>query len=168
MLIEGIMALSHYNASHQIARSSSFGDFKDVSTSNSDSQTLIMFVKALLLLSVVLSCIATLPTQAANRFDFTIAQAGGNQGQNNHPRPGFRQPGSLSKTPQSDQRKNNLQGSSVIPKGINSNDAANIAKSRFGGKILRVNPSSDGHLVKLLLPSGKITYVKVNANGDIQ
>ncbi|GAB2190163.1 hypothetical protein MAH1_17710 [Sessilibacter sp. MAH1] len=167
MLIEGIMALPHYNASPQTTPSASLKALRSLDAENTNYQTLRMFVTALLL-AFALNTMVTTPAHAAKQFDFTVAQAGGNQDQNNHPRPGFRQPGSLSKTPQSDQRKNSLQSSNALPKGINSNDAANIAKSRFGGKVLRVNPSSDGHLVKLLLPSGKITYVNVNANGDIQ
>lgn len=53
-------------------------------------------------------------------------------------------------------------------RGIGSREAARIAKGHIGGKVLKVQPSGNGHRVKILLPSGKVTYINVSADGKIQ
>ncbi len=77
------------------------------------------------------------------------------------PRPGFQAPS------KKDSRKS-LHSDTGLKRGIGSREAAKIAKEYIGGKVLKVRPSGDGHRVKILLPSGKVTYINVNADGKIQ
>ncbi|BFM05437.1 hypothetical protein GCM10025791_16460 [Halioxenophilus aromaticivorans] len=53
------------------------------------------------------------------------------------------------------------------PTGINSRQAAVIAKQHAGGKVLRVHATQTGHRIKMLLPSGKVTYILVGVDGQI-
>lgn len=45
--------------------------------------------------------------------------------------------------------------------------AADAAKQFSGGKVLRVQPAANGHRVKVLLPSGKVSYIRVDASGNV-
>ncbi|GLS26905.1 hypothetical protein GCM10007877_26240 [Marinibactrum halimedae] len=51
---------------------------------------------------------------------------------------------------------------------ISASKAAQIARKHTGGKVLKISPSGGGQRVKVLLPSGKVTYVFVNAKGEVQ
>ena len=51
---------------------------------------------------------------------------------------------------------------------ISSRQAAVIAKQHAGGKVLRVRASEGGHRIKMLLPSGKVTYIVVGNDGRIK
>ena len=53
---------------------------------------------------------------------------------------------------------------------ISESQAANIARQKKGGKVLKVQAlgNSGGYRVKLLLPSGRVTQVIVSASGRIQ
>lgn len=50
---------------------------------------------------------------------------------------------------------------------MESKRAAEIAKKAVGGKVLRIQRTNSGHRVKLLLPSGKVTYLQVDDNGTV-
>lgn len=56
--------------------------------------------------------------------------------------------------------------------GINRDQAAKIAKARYGGKILNVSKSTGGNTatyqVKLLQKSGRVKIVSVDSNGEIR
>jgi len=61
----------------------------------------------------------------------------------------------------------NLQQNQSTP-SISSRQAAVIAKQHAGGKVLRVHTTADGHRIKMLLPSGKVTYIFVGEDGQIE
>ncbi len=50
---------------------------------------------------------------------------------------------------------------------ISAKQAANIAKQAYAGKVLRVHAVADGYRIKMLLPSGKVTYVNVGPAGQL-
>lgn len=54
------------------------------------------------------------------------------------------------------------------PGPISSRQAAVIAKQHAGGKVLRVRATDNGHSIKMLLPSGKVTYILVGPDGKIK
>ena len=62
----------------------------------------------------------------------------------------------------------NLQQKAPNKSQINSRQAAVIAKQHSGGKVLRVHATDSGHRIKMLLPSGKVTYISVDMEGHIQ
>ena len=64
--------------------------------------------------------------------------------------------------------KFNLRQTTPAKPRINSRQAAVIAKQHAGGKVLRVHATSSGHRIKMLLPSGKVTYIAVDLEGKIQ
>lgn len=47
-------------------------------------------------------------------------------------------------------------------KSISAKQAANVAKGRYGGKVLKVSSSGDGYRVKLLTNDGKVISVFVD------
>lgn len=93
-------------------------------------------------------------------FPFELAAAKDDKGPS-FPRPGFEN------SNQKDNRKS-LHSGAGAQRGIDSREAARIAKKHIGGKVLKVRPSSNGHRVKILLPSGKVTYINVSPDGKIQ
>jgi len=76
------------------------------------------------------------------------------------------------------QEQNSSHYQTMVPKGqkkksghtISESQAANIARQKKGGKVLKVQAlgKSGGYRVKLLLPSGRVTQVTVSASGRIQ
>lgn len=48
---------------------------------------------------------------------------------------------------------------------IGPGQAARIAQQRHGGKVLKVSREGQTYLVKLLLPSGTVRTVRINAAG---
>ncbi|WP_317931287.1 hypothetical protein [Halioxenophilus sp. WMMB6] len=95
------------------------------------------------------------------------AQAGG-QGKPGGPgKPGSANKADVERNRSSDNNQEfNLHQRSPS-RGIDSKQAADVAKRASGGKVLRVQPTASGHQVKVLLPSGKVTYILVGPNGEI-
>lgn len=56
-------------------------------------------------------------------------------------------------------------GSTRAAKGIGPAQAVKIAKQRHGGKVLKVSREGAMYRVKLLLPSGKVKVVYIDAGG---
>lgn len=44
--------------------------------------------------------------------------------------------------------------------------AASIAQQQYGGKVLKVGRNGQSYLVKLLLPSGTVRTVRIDASGN--
>jgi len=57
---------------------------------------------------------------------------------------------------------NNKQVNKKRKKSISASEAANMVQSKFGGKILKVQPSSKGYRVKVLKDDGRIITVYVD------
>lgn len=55
----------------------------------------------------------------------------------------------------------NAQGEGFASRGISSGQAANIARSATGGKVLSVSPSGDYFRVRILKTNGVVTNVLV-------
>ena len=76
------------------------------------------------------------------------------------------------------QEQNTSRYQSMVPKSqkkksahtISESQAANIARRKRGGKVLKVQAlgKSGAYRVKLLLPSGRVTQVTVSASGRIK
>lgn len=60
------------------------------------------------------------------------------------------------------QSKNKVQSKSKQSSSISSAQAASIARSKHGGKVLKVNRSGAGYKVKLIKPNGRVTSVYVD------
>lgn len=50
--------------------------------------------------------------------------------------------------------------------GISPSQAAQIAQARHGGKVLKVSRDGQSYRVKLLLPSGTVRTVRIDASGN--
>lgn len=63
---------------------------------------------------------------------------------------------------------NSLAESSLAPQSeqgqsISPGEAAKIAKKRYGGKVLKIKRDGNKYRIKLLLPSGKVKNVYIDA-----
>lgn len=50
--------------------------------------------------------------------------------------------------------------------GISAGEAAEIARRQYGGEVLKVSRAGNGYRIKLLLPSGTVKTVYIDASGQ--
>jgi len=59
--------------------------------------------------------------------------------------------------------KIDFRNNTLLAKGVSKSAAANAAKKKYGGKVLKVSKNAEKYRVKLLLDNGRIKIVSVDA-----
>jgi hypothetical protein len=67
---------------------------------------------------------------------------------------------------QSHARDSGHKADAAQEQGIGPSQAAQIAQERHGGKVLKVSRDGQSYRVKLLLPSGTVRTVRIDASGN--